>query len=63
MTKVDLRKQIKGRMDNRKISIPAMARRIGCHQGTLYDYFAGKKAIGADYLQKLLNELGAVIKF
>jgi plasmid maintenance system antidote protein VapI len=63
MGKIYLRKQIKQQLKKRKISIPAMARRLECHPGTLYDFLAGKKALGADYLEKLLNELGAKIEF
>ena len=60
---IDLRKQIKEQMDLRKISIPAMARRLECHQGTLYDYFAGRKALGADKIEKIVNELGGRLEF
>jgi len=63
MSKIDLRKQILGEMKKRKISIPAMSRVIGCNQQTLYDFFAGRKALGANYLQDLLNQLGATIAF
>jgi len=38
-------------------------RKLECHPQTLYDYLAGKKAITADYLQSLLNELGGKLKF
>lgn len=61
--KVDLRKQIKKEMARRKISTPAMARRIECHPQTLYDYFSGKRALTADYLQCLLVELNGKIEF
>jgi plasmid maintenance system antidote protein VapI len=60
---INLRKQIKAQMKRKKISVPVMARKLECHQGTLYDFLSGKKALGADYLQKLLNELGAEIQF
>jgi len=60
---IDLRKQIKAQMARQKISTPAMARKLECHPQTLYDYLAGKKAITADYLQSLLNELGGKLKF
>ena len=50
-------------MKKRKISVPAMARAIGANQQTLYDFFAGRKALGANYLQDLLNQLGATIIF
>jgi len=63
MPKIDLRKIIIKEMKKRKISIPAMSRTIGCNQQTLYDFFAGRKALGADYLQAVLNELGAKIIF
>jgi len=63
MNKIDLRKIIITEMKRRKISIPAMSRAIGCNQQTLYDFFAGRKALGADYLQALLNQLGATIAF
>jgi len=60
---VNLRKQITAEMKKRKLSIPAMSRIIGCNQQTLYDFFSGRKALGANYLQDLLNQLGATIKF
>ena len=63
MSKIYLRKQIKQQMKKRKISVPVMARKLECHPGTLYDFLSGKKALGADYLEKLLNELGAKIDF
>ena len=63
MTKVDLRKILLKEMKKRKISIPAMSRTIGSNQQTLYDFFSGRKALGADYLQAILNELGAQIKY
>jgi hypothetical protein len=63
MSQINLRKQIHKEMKKRKISIPVMARKLECHPGTLYDFFAGRKALGADYLQTLLNELGATLKF
>jgi len=63
MGKIDLRKQIKQQMKKHKISVPAMARKLECHPGTLYDFLSGKKALGADYLETLLNELGAKIQF
>ena len=50
MSKIDLRKQILGEMKKRKISIPKMSRTIGCNQQTLYDFFAGRKALGAKYV-------------
>lgn len=50
-------------MKKQKISIPKMARQLECHPGTLYDYFAGRKAIGADKLQAILNILDAEIHF
>lgn len=50
-------------MKKRKISIPAMSRAIGSNQQTLYDFFSGRKALGADYLQAIINVLGAEIKF
>ena len=61
--KIDFRKQIQRQMKKQEISIPAMSRRIGCHQGTLYDFFAGKKALGADYLQAILRELRGQLDF
>ena len=61
--KIDLRKIILSEMKKRKISIPAMSRIIGCNQQTLYDFFSGRKALTADYLQAVLNELGAKIQF
>jgi len=63
MAKIDLRKQIKRQMKKQKISVPVMARKLECHPGTIYDYLSGKKALGADYLEKLLHELGAKIQF
>jgi len=61
--KIDLRRQILKEMNKRKISIPSMSRAIGCNQQTLYDFFAGRKALGANYLQDVLNELDAKIRF
>jgi len=63
MAKIDLRKIILSEMKKRKISIPAMARAIGANQQTLYDFFSGKKALGANYLQAVLNELGCELKW
>jgi len=63
MAKIDLKKQILAEMKKQKISIPAMSRTIGCNQQTLYDFFAGRNALGANYLQALLNRLGATIAF
>ena len=63
MANIDLRKQILREMKKRKISIPVMARKLECHPGTLYDFFSGRKALGADKLQTILNELGAKIIF
>jgi len=63
MSKIDLRKQIKAEMKRRKISTPAMARKLECHPQTIYDYLSGKKAITADYLETLLNELGGRLTF
>jgi len=63
MANTNLRKQIQKEMKRRKISIPVMARKLECHPGTLYDFFAGRKALGANYLQDLLNQLGATITF
>jgi len=63
MAKIDLKKQILAEMKKQKISIPAMSRAIGCNQQTLYDFFAGRNALGANYLQALLNRLGATIAF
>jgi len=63
MKKIDLKKQILGELKKGKISIPAASRAIGCNQQTLYDFFAGRKALGAGYLQDLLNLLGAKITF
>ena len=60
---IELRKQLKGEMAKKKINTPEMARRIGANQQTLYDYFSGRKALGADYLQAILNELKAKITF
>ena len=44
--KINLRLSIQRQMKRRKISIPVMARRIECHPQTLYDFFAGRKALG-----------------
>jgi len=63
MAKIDFRKQILKEMKKRKISIPAMSRIIGCNQQTLYDFFSGRKALGADYLQAVLNELDGKLTF
>ena len=63
MPKIDLRKILLKEMKKRKISIPAMSRAIGSNQQTLYDFFSGRKALGANYLQAILNELGGKIKF
>jgi len=63
MSKINLRKQLKAELNRQGISVPAMARKLCCNQSTLYDYFAGRKAMNADYLQALLNELGARIVF
>ena len=61
--KLNLRKQLKAELNRQGVSVPAMARKLGCNQSTLYDYFAGRKAMTADYLQALLNELGGRIVF
>ena len=61
--KLDFRKLIIREMKRRKISVPAMSRLVGCNHQTLYDYLAGRKALGADYLQAVLNSLGARITF
>jgi len=58
----DLRKQIKKAMAKKKINIPEMARRIGCNQQTLYNYFAGGN-MTSKYIQTILAELGAKITF
>ena len=50
-------------MKRRRISVPEMSRRIGCNQQTLYDFLSGRKALGADYLQAVLNELGGKLMF
>jgi len=63
MTKIDFRKQIQHQMTRQKINVPEMSRRIGCNQQTLYDFLADRKALGADYLQAVLNELKAKIGF
>ena len=63
MKKINLRKVLLKEMKLREISKPAMSRAIGCNQQTLYDFFSGKKALGADYLQAILNELSAKIVF
>jgi len=63
MMKINLRKEILKQMKKRKISIPAMSRAIGCNQQTLYDYFSGRKNLGAHYLEAILNELGGKLEF
>ena len=63
MSKINLRKQNQQQLKKQKISVPVMARKLECHPSTLYDFKEKKKAMGADYLEKLLNELGAKIQF
>jgi len=60
---INLRTQIKEEMKKRAISIPSMSHEIKCNQGTLYDFFSGKKAMTADILEKLLNALGGKLTF
>lgn len=59
---IDLRKQIKSQMAKQKINVPEMSRRIGCNQQTLYNYLAGGN-MTAKFLQAILDDLGAKIKF
>lgn len=61
--KINLRKIIKAQLLKREISVPQLARQIGCNQQTLYDFLAGRKALTADYLQAVLNTLGAQLTF
>lgn len=63
MSRIDLRKQIHQEMRRHKISVPVMARKLGCHPQTLYSFFQGRKALTADYLQALLRELGGKLIF
>jgi len=59
---IDMRKQIKKAMGKKKINIPEMARRIGCNQQTLYNYFAGGN-ITVKYIEAILKVLGGTLKF
>ena len=63
MPKINLRKQIQQQMKKQKISIPVMARQLECHPQTLYEYFAGRKALGADKLEAMLRILGGRLVF
>lgn len=63
MKKINLKKQIEREMKKQKISVTVMARRLECHPSTIYDFLSGKKALGADYLEVLLNELGGRLEF
>jgi len=60
---INFRNQIKKQLKKQNLSIPAMARRLECHPQTLYDFLSGKKALGSDYLEMILNELNADLSF
>jgi len=62
-TMIDFRKSILAEMKLHKISIPKMARIAECNQQTLYDYFSGRTALGADSLAVILNHLGGQLSF
>ena len=55
---MDLRKTIKDSMAEQQITIPKLARRIDCNHMTLYNYFAGRTALSADRIEKIMDVLG-----
>ena len=59
---MDLRKIIKDRMEQLKINVPEMARRIGCNTQTLYNYIAGRTELTASILAQVLDVLAIEVK-
>lgn len=54
---MNLREKIQSSLKKAGISIPKLARQIGCNQQTLYNYFAGRSQLSADKVEKILNLL------
>jgi len=59
---MDIRKTITARMQQEKISVPAIARQLECNQQTLYNYLAGRSELGSGLLEKLLEILKIQLK-
>ena len=57
MSKIDFRKTIRKALDARKMSVPELARQIGCNQMAIYNFLAGRTEMKADLLGKILAAL------
>jgi len=60
---IDFRKKIRAEMRKRKVSIPKMARKIGCNHQTLYNFFAGRTAMNSSLLEEILSQLDGKLSF
>jgi len=60
---IDFKKSIHAEMKRHKISIPKMARKIGCNHQTLYNFFAGRTALNSDFLEDILHGLDGKLTF
>lgn len=49
-------------MEQLKINVPEMARRIGCNTQTLYNYIAGRTELTASILAQVLDVLALEVK-
>jgi len=60
---IDFKKSIHAEMKRHKISIPKMARKIGCNHQTLYNFFAGRTSLNSNLLSHILYELSGRLSF
>ena len=58
MTETDLRKTIKDKMWDLRLSTPQLARKLDLNQQTVYNYLAGRTQMNEDNLVRLLKVLG-----
>lgn len=60
---IDFRHRLFAEMKRQGISIPKMARKIGCNHQTLYNFFAGRTSLNSNLLAHILHELDGKLMF
>ena len=57
MSTIDFRKTIRDGLAARKMSVAELQRAVGCGQGAIYEYLAGRTEMKADLLARVLSVL------
>ncbi len=57
MRHITVRENIQRAMGREHLNVPALARKIECSEGALYNYFAGRSEIKVDMLERIMGVL------